>query len=647
MRNGGPIQVFKQSIPASVMIRSKAYGGLIRSLVGNGRAIGDPAALIGHSRLVTNGAQENNANNQPVIADGMVAVHNGIITNDAALWGRFPSLRREYQVDTEILLRLIRMYRREGKSPGEAVGAAFDDIQGYASVAVLFGDLNHLLLATNNGSLYTTGSEAAGILVFASERYILDTLASRRTLRDLLGDRPVRRIEPGRACWIHMETLEQTPFALSHASDAGASPESEQHELEIVDLSSQYDDDFARQRVRAYSPTIGSSDDDVSLLHQHQPYVAALKRCTRCVLPETYPFITFDENGVCNHCRQHQPIKALGAEALAEKIEPMRSRSGGPDCLVALSGGRDSLYGLHYMKTVLGMNTVAYTYDWGMVTDLARRNISRICGQLGVEHLLVSADINRKRANIRRNILAWLRKPDLGVIPLFMAGDKSFFYYATRLQKQTGIDLVVWCSGSGFESANFKWLFCGIHDRHKWRSRLAGEYKIDASTSPAVLKLRLMGYYGRQFLTNPAYLNPSLLDTLFGYYSYYLLPRDFLYLYKYLPWDENEILSVLTHEYDWEQSSDTRQTWRIGDGTASFYNYIYHTVAGFSENDTFRSEQVRRGMITRAQAVEFITQENEPRYDSIKWYLGVIGLGDAFNHVIRTINAIPKHYPTN
>ena len=72
------------------------------------------------------------------------------------------------------------------------------------------------------------------------------------------------------------------------------------------------------------------------------------------------------------------------------------------------------------------MNPVAYTYDWGMVTDLARRNQARLCSQLGVEHIWVSADIKQKRRNVRKNVEAWLKRPELGMVPLFMAGDKQF-----------------------------------------------------------------------------------------------------------------------------------------------------------------------------------------------------------------------------
>ena len=625
--NGGPIHVFKQAIPASVLVRSRAYQDILHTTFAGGAAERGSRVLIGHSRLVTNGAQEHNCNNQPVIADGMAAIHNGIITNDTALWQRYPALERAYEIDTEVLLRLIRLHESQGCSPTRAVQRAFQEIEGYASVAILYGDRGALLLATNNGSLYWHRSASSKSVVFASESFILKSLAARRRHRPLFCDGEIERIEPGRAVWLSLDSHDAHSFALVEGDDADV-PVSPNVSREIIDVSGKYDDEFVGLRVRAYSPDASTSRDDPSLLYEHLDAVKALKRCTRCVLPETYPFIRFDADGVCNHCRAPRRVIPKGRDALAAAIEPHRSGDGRPDCLVAVSGGRDSIYGLHYMKRELGMNPIAYTYDWGMVTDLARRNISRICGKLGVEHILVSADINRKRANIRKNILAWLKRPDMGVIPLFMAGDKQFYYYCDLMRRQTGIDLVIWCSGSGLEDTKFKWGLCNI----------------DARTVGLGNKMRLAMYYARQFAMNPSYVNSSLLDTIFAFYSYYFLPHDYIYLYSYLPWDEREILSVLRGEYGWELASDTKQTWRIGDGTASFYNYIYHRVCGFSENDTFRSEQVRRGMISRDEALAFIESENRPRYEGIKWYLSIVGLGDAFNRVIQTINTMPRRY---
>ena len=97
---------------------------------------------------------------------------------------------------------------------------------------------------------------------------------------------------------------------------------------------------------------------------------------------------------------------------------------------------------------------------------------------------------------------------------------------------------------------------------------------------------------------------------------------------------------TLKNEYKWECASDTLSTWRIGDGTAAFYNYIYYTVVGFTENDTFRSNQIREGQLTREEAISKSMNENQPRWDSIKWYCDTINIDfeNTINKIIEERN---------
>ena len=78
-------------------------------------------------------------------------------------------------------------------------------------------------------------------------------------------------------------------------------------------------------------------------------------------------------------------------------------RNNSNDCILPFSGGRDSCYGLHLVTKQLKLKPLAYTYDWGMVTDLGRRNISKMCAQLGIENIIVADNISKKRSNIRKN----------------------------------------------------------------------------------------------------------------------------------------------------------------------------------------------------------------------------------------------------
>ena len=258
-----------------------------------------------------------------------------------------------------------------------------------------------------------------------------------------------------------------------------------------------------------------------------------------------------------------------------------------------------------------------------------------LCGKLGVEQIVVSADIKRKRENIRKNLKAWLKKPDLGMVPILMAGDKQFYYYFHKVRKQTGVKLFIFCGGYEAEEGTglFKYGFCKVNQGGKKAlSRLTGISRIN--------KLKIMSYYLKQYIKNPAYINRSILDTLFAYYSTYVVRDDYLYLYHYLDWDEKKILSKITEKFDWERETDTIATWRIDDGTAPFYNYIYMTMAGFTEFDIFRSHQIREGKLSREEAYELVKEENKPRFKSIEWYGQAIDFD--MNKAIEIINSAPK-----
>ena len=89
---------------------------------------------------------------------------------------------------------------------------------------------------------------------------------------------------------------------------------------------------------------------------------------------------------------------------------------------------------------------------------------------------------------------------------------------------------------------------------------------------------------------------------------------------------ENELSEYL----NWEFDPTTGTSWRIGDGTSPFYNYVYWVYAGFTENDSFRSYQIREGVISREEALDMVKIENIPRFDRIREYLDLIDLDYEF-----------------
>lgn len=608
------IFVYKKAVNAKKLIKfaefDEFFEKAVKPKLNKSGGIEVPISLIGHARLVTNGIQGINANNQPVSSQSTVVVHNGIIVNDKELWSAHPDIPKpENELDSALIPQLIDRNVENGQDIASAYQTVYGELRGQAATLALRDQERGLIAATNFGSLYAIEQDA-GVFVCASERRFLETLRKRNPVaKRLLNDAPIRRLDPFEACYVSGETKPQY-FGL-RANNA------------ISNCS------VVTSKLRARAKILDSHEIAAERRQN-------LKRCTKCVLPSTIPGITFDDHGVCSYCNAHTPFKPKGLDALHERLEPFRRDDGKPELIMGVSGGRDSCFGLQYVVKEFGLNTVAYTYDWALVTDLARRNISRLCFDLGIEHVLVSADIQQKRKHIRDNVNAWLRDPRLGVVPLFMAGDKMYFYYYNKLRKEMGIDLAISC-GNRFEKTDFKSGFCGVYNKNYGEGRSWRPYDISLAK-----KLRFAAYFGWSMGKNPGYWNGSLVDTAKGFWSSYLQKHDFVWLYDYIPWDEGLINETLTTEYGWETAGDTKSTWRVGDGTAAFYNYIYYTVAGFSEHETFRSNQIREGHLTREKALALCREENKPRYESIRDYAHLIGFD--FDHAMLVIDRIPKLY---
>lgn len=537
---------------------------------------------LGHSRLITNGLSDN----QPVVRDNVFVLHNGIIVNYESVWSSLKK-KRELDIDTEVIAAIAAEHVEDGLDVTGIPKRVLELCQGVVSCAIALPGLGKLCLFSNNGSLYLGSKD--GSMIFASESYPLS----------LIGCADIKQVRD--AVFIDIP-VSKTPVKISEKSS----------------------------RTQNLVPGLSFSSSEEKIL-EHR--IVNVRRCTKCVLPETMPYINFDSEGVCNYCRTYKPRNIpKSKEELFALVEPYR-RQHGNDCIVPFSGGRDSCYGLHLVINELKMKPLAYTYDWGMVTDLGRRNISRMCAKLGVENIIVAADISKKRRYIAMNLKAWLKSPHLGMISILTAGDKHFFRHIETIKEQTGIQLNLW-GVNPLEVTHFKAGFLGIPPYFEEKR---------VYTHGIMKQLRYQALRFNAMLASPGYFNTSLWDTLSGeYYRSFTKKSAYYHIFDYWRWDEKLIDQTLEY-YDWEKAPDTTTTWRIGDGTAAFYNYIYYTVAGFTEHDTFRSNQIREGDMTREEALKLVNVENIPRYPNIKWYLDVLGFD--FKQVISVVNSIPKLYP--
>lgn len=583
------------------------------------------SAVIGHSRLATHGSQLVHLNNQPVVSSRniLTLVHNGIVTNPDSMWQQAGNELPAPVLDTAALCALYETLL-DAMPPQFAVTELYNKLEGSASLAALVPSLQTVILSTNTGSLYYCHLPQTGVTFFASEKIFLEEALAAFTTELAT----VQQLTPGTTALLTDGGIQLFSFAEVNA-------------LAPVKHSKPTVTPFTCEELSVYEKKSEATGlytvkNSLTALKKHDfPYkkIYSLKRCTKCILPSTTPFIEFDAKGVCNYCNEHQPIKVKGMDALESVLRKYRKGTGEPDCLVAFSGGRDSSYGLHFLKKEMGMQPLAYTYDWGMVTDMARRNQARLLGSLGVEHILVSADITMKRKHIRQNIRAWMKRPHLGMVPLFMQGDKQCEFYADQIMKKYKLKLMFFFRGNELERDEFKTGHCGVKD--------ADPGGVIHNLEP-FKKVKLMSFYASQYFLNPSYFNSSFFDTSLAFFATYIQPHDYLFLWHYLKWDEQKIISTLKNNYHWETSPETKATWRTDDGTSAFYNYIYYVGQGYTENDSFRSRQIREGLLDRQTALDLVNEENKPRYEALQWYFDMVGLdGD---EVLSVVDNMKKLY---
>jgi len=188
-----------------------------------------------------------------------------------------------------------------------------------------------------------------------------------------------------------------------------------------------------------------------------------LRYCTRCLMPETRPRLTFDERGVCSACVWADEKKsAVDWESrqrdLRELCEHFRQRNASRfDCIVPVSGGKDSSYVAYQMKYTWGMNPLTVTVHPSLSFPVGELNLEHFINA-GFDHLRVTPSPNVGRRIARRTLIEQgqpmmsfmmsvqstvLKVATIFDIPFIMYGEEGEVEYggSTRLKNQPCYDL--------------------------------------------------------------------------------------------------------------------------------------------------------------------------------------------------------------
>jgi len=124
-----------------------------------------------------------------------------------------------------------------------------------------------------------------------------------------------------------------------------------------------------------------------------------MKRCKKCVLPETFLGIKFNDEGICNFCLNFKGEVDLirKKKEYRQKFEKLIKKYKGKssyDALMSYSGGKDSTYVLYILKNSYNLNTLAVTFDNGFLPEQTLKNIRNIVENLGTDHIFFKPNFN-------------------------------------------------------------------------------------------------------------------------------------------------------------------------------------------------------------------------------------------------------------
>ncbi|WP_460139922.1 N-acetyl sugar amidotransferase [Pseudomonas sp. S2_E01] len=327
-----------------------------------------------------------------------------------------------------------------------------------------------------------------------------------------------------------------------------------------------------------------------------------LKYCVRCVMPHTKPDLHIDEEGVCNACRSFEKRKEVDWDQrkseLMTLLEKYRRHGSNWDCIVPVSGGKDSTYQVIRMLQ-LGLNPLCVTSTTCDQSENGRRNIQNL-QRLGVDHVqfspnpLVRAKLNRIGLTEVGDI-SWPEHVGIFTIPV-------------RAAVQYNVPLIVW----------------GENSQNEYGGPAA-------ATENNTLTRRWLEEFGGLLG-----LRVSDLSETYGIEPRHLLPYQYpsdedlqrvgvtgLFLGHYLPWDglSNTLIAqahgFITNDQPVEGSMVNYEN--LDNHQTGIHDYFKYLKFGFSRATDIACLHVRRGRITRQDAVEIV----KARDGKFPWtYLG-------------------------
>ena len=333
----------------------------------------------------------------------------------------------------------------------------------------------------------------------------------------------------------------------------------------------------------------------------------------------TIPEIVFDRNGECQFCKIHDELESEyplnNGDALAKKVvkEIKKARTGDYDCVVGVSGGRDSTW-LLYTAVKLGLKPLAVHYDNGWNSDIASKNIHKMVTKLNIDLETVVADWNEFK-DLQMSFLK-ASVPDVEV-PTDLAIHSVLHHVAAK--------------------ENIRYILNGHSFRTEGVAPKGWTY-FDGRYINAIQKK-----FGKSKLTD--FKNFGIFELF--YYSFWKRIKVVPIL-NYFPYNQKKIDKLIKNELEWVYSGGHHHESTY---TKFIQSYLLPSKFGIDKRKTELSALIRSNQIGRDAALN-ITTNSKYEYDKtlIKFVRKKFDLSEdewlnIYNLPIKSFLDYPSYYP--
>lgn len=324
--------------------------------------------------------------------------------------------------------------------------------------------------------------------------------------------------------------------------------------------------------------------------------------CSRCLMDTTDPDIIFDENGVCNHCHDHDRLmkqKVVTGKAgevhLQKLVEEMKRDGHGKlyDCLIGVSGGVDSTY-VAYLVKKMGLRPLAVHMDNGWDSELAVKNIEETLKRLGID--------------LHTEVLDWEEFKSLQVA----------FLNASTPDSEIPSDHAIWAVlGNLADKLKVKYIVSGFNVRtetHLPRAWSQGHFDWKYIRS-------VFSQFGRGRLKTFPHI---------GFFTYYrrLLTHRRVDILNYIDFNKAEAMKILEQELGWRYYGGKHYESIY---TRFYQGYILPTKFGYDKRRSHLSSLICSGEMTRDAALKELdkpTYQPSMQEEDREYVVKKLGLND-------------------